>query len=235
MISYFTYAGQRSTDYGILIDSHEGMTTPNRDYEQVDIPGRNGTLTVDNGRYLNVDITYHCGIGMEFQDNMGQFLAWIMSKTGYNRLEDTYQTDYYRMARVKTAPSPSIIGKMKMGTFDMIFDCKPQKYLKTGETEQTFTSNGSITNPTLYTALPLIRVYGTGTLKIGSTTITINSAGSYTDFDCEIQDAFCGSTNCNGKITLNSGNFFSLAPGSNGIVKSGNISRVVITPRWWTL
>lgn len=230
----FTYAGTNSRTYGILIDSHTAYNSPGRDYETVEVPGRNGTLTVDNGRYKNVDVVYHCGIGVGFHTKFNQFKAWLMSKTGYSRLEDSYHTEYFRMARVKSAPSAEYYLKGKAGTFDVEFDCKPQRYLKTGETVQTFTSSGNITNPTLYTALPLIRVYGTGTLNIGGTTIRIDSANTYTDLDCDIQDAFKGTANCNGNITLSSGKFFELAPGYNGISMSG-ISRIEITPRWWTL
>lgn len=234
-MNYFTYAGTSSRTYGILIDSHTGYNTPDRDYETVEVPGRNGTLTVDNGRYQNVDVVYHCGIGIGFHEKYSQFRSWLMSRTGYQRLEDTYHTDQYRMARVKSAPSPEYFGKGKAGKFDLTFDCKPQRFLKTGETSQTFTSSGSITNPTMYSALPLVRVYGTGSLRIGQSTIVINSAGSYTDLDCDIQDAFRGSVNCNGNITLSSGNFFVLAPGYNGISLGSGISQVMITPRWWTL
>lgn len=234
-MNYFTYAGTSSRTYGILIDSHTGYHAPERDYDTVEVPGRNGTLTVDNGRYQNVDLTYHCGIGVGFHAKYNQFRAWLMSYTGYRRLEDTYHTDQYRMARVKSAPSPEYFVRGRAGTFDVTFDCKPQRFLKSGETQQTFSSGGSITNPTLYPALPLVRVYGTGTLTIGSVTIVINSASSYTDLDSEIQDAYCGAINCNGNITLRSGSFFELQPGSNAVSMSSGITQVRITPRWWTL
>lgn len=234
-MNYFKFAGTSSLTHGILIDSHDVYNSPDRDYETVEVPGRNGTLTVDNGRYHNVDITYHCGIGVRFHTHMNSFKAWLMSKTGYQRLEDSYNEEYYRMARVKSAPDPEVIRKAAMGTFDVVFDCKPQRFLKTGETSQTFTGSGSITNPTLFTALPLVRVYGTGAVRIGSNTITINSASSYTDLDSDIQDAFRGAVNCNGNITLNNGNFFELTPGYNSISIGSGISQIVITPRWWTL
>lgn len=235
VVNTFTYAGTSSRAYGILIDSHTAYGAPDRDYETVEVPGRNGTLTVDNGRYQNVDVTYHCGIGVGFHEKYNRFKAWLMSKTGYQRLEDTYHPEHYRMARVKSAPSPEYYLKGKSGTFDVVFDCKPQKFLKSGETQQTFYSSGSITNPTQYTALPLVRVYGTGTLTIGSNTIVINSASSYTDLDCDIQDAFRGAINCNGNITLRSGSFFELLPGSNTVSMGSGISQVRITPRWWIL
>ena len=84
-------------------------------------------------------------------------------------------------------------------------------------------------------ALPLIRVYGTGALAIGNVTITINSASGYTDIDCDLMDAFKGSTNCNGNITLTSGEFFYLDPGENGISFGSGITKVIVKPRWWIL
>lgn len=234
-MNYFKYAGVSSLTHGILIDSHGSYNTPERDYESIEIPGRNGELTIDHGRYKNVDVTYKCGIGVGFHEHINDFKAWLMSQIGYQRLEDSYNPDYYRMARVKSAPNPDVFLKGIAGTFDVVFDCKPQRFLKSGETTQTFTSGGSITNPTRYTALPLVRVYGTGTVRIGAVTIVINSASSYTDIDCEIQDAFRGAVNCNGNITLSSGGFFTLVPGYNYVSVSGSISQVIITPRWWTL
>ncbi len=234
-MNYFTYDGISSLTYGILIEDKNIYDTPVRDYESVEVPGRNGDLTIDNGRYKNIPIGYKCGIGVNFKQNINGFKAWLMSKRGYKRLEDSYENDYFRMARVKSSLNPEVFLKGVSGHFEVMFDCKPQRFLKTGETEQTFTASGSISNPTLYAALPLIRVYGTGALTIGSNTITINSANSYTDIDCDIQDAFKGAVNCNGNITLNSKEFFTLEPGNNGITLGSGISRIIITPRWWTL
>lgn len=234
-MNYFQYAGVRSSTYGILIDHHDADSVPTRDYETVEVPGRNGTLTVDNGRYHNIDLTYTCGIGQNFRSRFADFRAWLFSQTGYQRLEDSYDPLHYRRARVKSVSSLDTALRGSLGTFDVVFDCQPQRFLKSGETAQTFTGSGSLTNPTRYPALPLVRAYGTGTVKIGSNTITINTASSYTDLDCDLQDAYRGATNCNGNITLNSGNFFTLTPGYNGISLGNGISRVEITPGWWTL
>lgn len=233
--NYFVYDNKSSRDFNIVIEEAGTFRAAERDYDSVEVPGRNGELTLDNGRYRNVNLTYKCGIGYDFTDNIDDFFRWLMSHTGYHRLEDSYQTDVYRMARVKSAPSPNLFPRYQGGRFDVVFDCKPQRYLKNGETAQTFSgSSNTISNPTRYEALPLIRAYGTGTLVIGSVTITINSANSYTDIDCDVQDAYKGATNCNGNITLNSGKFPVLKPGSNGISLSG-ISRIELTPRWWTI
>ncbi len=231
----FTYNGKSSSEFGILIDSSTTFKSAERDYETVEVPGRNGDLTLDNGRYRNYDVTYTCGIGLWFKNNINAFKAWLMSNKGYNKLSDSYRKGYYRMARVRNAPDPALFTKVRGGIFDVVFDCKPQLFMESGDIETVFTASGSIYNPTHYEALPLIRVYGTGALSIGSTTITINSANTYTDIDCDIQDCFKGSTNCNGNVTLNSGDFFRLLPGTNNIVLGSGISRISIKPRWWTL
>lgn len=235
-MNYFTFAGKSSQDFGIFIDENTTYNAAVREYETAAVPGRNGDLTIDSGRYSNVDVGYKCNIGnigAGFKANMNAFKAFLLSNVGYKRLEDTYQPDSYRLARVRSAPDPETFRDIA-GAFEVVFDCKPQRFLKSGETAQTFTSSGTLVNPTPYTALPLIRVYGTGTLRVGSTTVVINSANTYTDLDCDIQDAFKGSTNCNGNITLSSGDFPTLPAGSTGISFSG-ISKVEVTPRWWTL
>ena len=86
----------------------------------------------------------------------------------------------------------------------------------------------------MFEAKPLLRVYGTGSVGIGSETLTITSANQYTDIDCDLQDAFKGTTNCNGNIRLSSGSFPVLKPGYTGVTLSG-VSRVEIIPRWFSV
>ena len=119
--------------------------------------------------------------------------------------------------------------------FTVQFDRKPQKFLKSGERVITFTANGQIRNETLFDAKPLVRVYGTGTVSIGEKSIQVVQSNTYVDIDCEIQNAYKEGTNCNGDIRLLSGDFFSLVHGNNGVTISSGISKVEITPRWWTL
>ena len=89
-------------------------------------------------------------------------------------------------------------------------------------------------NPTLFPSKPLIRVYGYGTLTVGSDRITIANTGkAYTDIDSEIMDCFYGTTNVNNKVTFQSNDFPELRPGVTGIAYSGNITKVEITPRWY--
>lgn len=91
-----------------------------------------------------------------------------------------------------------------------------------------------VTNPTLFDALPFLRVYGTGILGIGSHTITITAADVYTDIDCEMMDCFKGSANKNQYVQFSGNDFPTLEPGVNGFSFSG-ITKVEVKPRWWSV
>lgn len=205
-----------------------------RDIETISVPGRNGDLLIDNGRYKNMPVEYR--VQVYGQDNAHHLRSALLAEIGYFRIEDEYEPEIYRVGRLNGPPDVSVAltGVVSM---TITLDCKPQRYLKLGEVERNFTSNGTLYNPTLYTAKPLVRAYGYGAVGVGTNTITITQPVSgetrpYVDIDCELQDAYAGTTNLNSKIQLSSGKFFTLEPGENGVSLDSNISRVVITPRW---
>lgn len=174
----------------------------------------------------------------EFRANIRSLRNWLLANRGYQRLEDTYHPDEYRLARF-SGKIETTAEQLKVGEFDMTFDCKPQRFLKSGDFAITYTKSGSIFNPTFFTSQPKLRVYGKGTLEIGDTIITILSTYpySYIDIDCEIQDAFYenGTTtvNCNPYISLVDGDFFKIDPDVQTITLGSGITKVEIIPRWW--
>ena len=130
---FFVYGGASSRDYGILIDSVSGIwDTPERDSEQIEIPGRNGDLTVDNGRWKNVPGTYTCGIGVDFKANFERFRAVVTAHRGYARLEDSWHPDEYRMAKLTGNIALELIRNGAAATFDVNFSVMPQRFLNSG-------------------------------------------------------------------------------------------------------
>ena len=235
MSDFLRFDNVSTASYGVFLVGNKVYDAPEREFERISIPGRNGDLLIDNGRYSNYELEYDAIIYENFDSNLSNLKNLFMSKTGYCRLEDTFHPDEFRLAKYTGALEMEAVRINDIGHFLLRFDCKPQRFLKSGETAVEFTSSGSINNPTKMVALPLVRVYGTGQLTIGGNTITINTNSSYTDIDCDLQDAFRGTVNCNGNIQLNSGKFFQLNPGSNYVSIGSGITRVIITPRWWRL
>ena len=201
------------------------------------VPGRNGDLIINNKRYQNVDVVYHCIIKKNFSSNYQSLCTHLLKSPGYHRLEDTFHPDHYRLAVFDSTIEPEMLALNKHGTFDLKFSCKPQMWLKTGETAVTFTSGANLTNPTVFIAKPLIRVYGSGDVTIAGRTVHVtNSTYSYVDIDSELEECYYGTNNCNSLVTLKTNNEFPvLNTGSNWIGLGSGIARVVLTPRWWTL
>lgn len=234
MHNQLVFNGKELGDFGVDIRGDSTYKSPERDVETVSIPGRDGDLLIDNGRYKNVTITYPAYILRKFREPsyFDAMRAFMLANTGYQRLEDSFHPEEYRIARLNSAISPDVYDKAKTGEFELEFDCKPQRFLKRGERTKTFTENGVLINDTLFSSKPLIRAYGTGTFYIGNYGVSISAADVYTDIDSDIMDCFKGSANKNAYVSMNS--FPLLAPGSNGITL-GTLSRIDIIPRWFTL
>lgn len=235
MMHYLTFAGKNCRDFGVVISGAKSFGTAERDLEQISIPGRNGDLFYDNGRYKNVTVSYDASIVNRFRENYNGFNAWLMSQDGYKRLEDSYQPDYYRMARFSVGLQAEPVIRLGVGSFTITFNCKPQKFLKSGDVPVKFTAAGNIYNATSFEAKPLIRCYGTsGTATVNGTPVTVTGCSSYVDLDCELMEAYEGSTSRNSTTTLTNGEFPTLEAGENAVSFSG-FSSVEITPRFWTI
>ena len=232
----FTFDGVSSERFGLWISGSGTYGVPERDVEMVSVPGKHGDLEFYNGRYKNITVSYLAsGIIRDFDAKIADFTAWGAAKTGYKRLEDDYHTDYYRLARLITPIEPVIARNLRSALIDIQFDCKPQKFLKSGETVVTLTKTGNITNPTLFRSKPLLRIYGAGTLTIGSFQIKLTNNTTYTDVDCEIMNAYNATDNLNRYLQVTNNLFPELLPGVNKLTFGTGITKVEITPRWWTL
>ena len=216
--------------------------TPERDYEVVHIPGRNGDLVIDNGSYQNVTRKYSISVG-EIDGNFTTLAAgvseWLHSASGYARLEDSYESDYFRLAYyVADAEMENLFHQA--GKMSIEFNCKPARFLKAGERAVPFTTAGSLRNPTFQKSFPKLTVVvsGSGTLTVGDQTITISGLTGSTRMviDSELQDVYEeGSlTNLNSKVSFSDG-FPLLSPGVNAITFTGSITSVEVVPRWWIL
>lgn len=173
------FGGVDSSDYGIYITGEGVYNAPERAVEFVDVPGRNGAIALDQGRFNNITISYPAGtFGMsqeEFREAVSAFRNAVISLRGYQRLEDTYHPDEYRMG-IYTAGlevSPAHYGTA--GEFTIEFECKPQRWLKSGETATTITSGGTLNNPTPFNAGPLLEIEGYGSIYFNGFTVTLGN------------------------------------------------------------
>lgn len=174
----FVYGAVDSHTYGVVISDTNAYDSAGRAVEMITIPGRNGAYAMDHKRYENIEITYHCSIPAtdpaDFISAISDLRNALGALTGYNRLTDDFNDNEYRMAVLKGGVGVTNINP-QAGTFDVLFDCKPQRFLTSGETATAVTSGGTVTNPTLYPASPQLQVWGYGDITINGETLSISN------------------------------------------------------------
>lgn len=176
MFKGLTFGGINSKDYGVYIEGESAFNAPQRDVELIEIPGRNGAYVHDMGRYSNIEVSYPAGLfghsESEFAEKISNFRNAICSKKGYQRLTDDYNPDEYRMGVYSSGldVKPAIL---RAGEFELKFNCKPQRFLTSGDVPVSLDSGDTLTNPTLFESKPLIECKGYGDIGIGDKTISI--------------------------------------------------------------
>lgn len=256
MRNYFTFGDEDSRNYNVYINGSGAFNAPGRAYNMVSIPGRNGDLILSQNRYQNIEVTYPAFISRNFKTSLEAFRSMLLATTSYKKLVDTYNPDEFRAAYFGGGIDVSPTAALHAGEFDVTFNCKPQRFLASGELAVEVASGDAITNPTLFPARPVIYVEGYGNLTIGSDVITIANQFPAIVIDSEILDCYASTgnpivnsaivgaavlgmggyvANANGAVTFATEDFPLLQPSATRITYDSTITKVTITPRWWRL
>lgn len=227
--------GVCSDDVSVIVERYPNINIPARKQEKVSVPGRNGDILIQTDAFENVTQRYDIYISAEKPKlpRIARLVAEWLCVKGYQRLEDSYFLDSYRLASY--AGSLEIENILnRFGRASIEFDCKPQRFLLDGEIVAEFTEAGEIVNPTPFASDPLIKVIGngSGTVTIGEKTISLTGISGYVFLDSDIQDAYKGLENKNASMT---GDFLKIESGLQVVSFTGGITGLEITPRWWTL
>lgn len=140
-----TFDGINSIDYGIYITGEAVYNAPERAVEMVAIPGKNGALAMDDGRFENIEVTYPAGTfgddQPDYRDKVREFRNILAARYGYVRLVDTYNPDEYRLALYKSGLEVESVRYSTAGEFDITFECKPQRFLIVGDLPYDFVTS----------------------------------------------------------------------------------------------
>lgn len=210
-----------SRNYGVYITGEAVYNAPERDVEMIGIPGRNGAYALDNGRFQNIEVTYLAGITADTEANFRQaisdFRNFLCSKKGYVRLTDDYNPDEYRMAIYKSGLEVTP-AQLRAGEFDITFECKPQRFLTSGETATSVSNNGTLTNPTLFESRPLLQFTGYGDISVNGTQVSISDSDAIGRMLLANESTYGGGID----IPLSSGNLALLNTGDSITLESGS-------------
>lgn len=174
------FGGISSAAYDLYIGGEGVWNAPARAVEVVEIPGRNGSIAIDQGHYENVTVVYTIinneASLADFRTKIDAFRNAICSQKGYQRLADSFHPDEYRLAMFVDGMEVKPINYTAAAEFEIKFNCKPQRFLTSGESEVTVTTGDELYNPTQYEAGPLIEAVGYGTIDLNGKEIEIDNA-----------------------------------------------------------
>ena len=239
-LNKLVYNGIDMREYGLYVSGDKTFDSPKKDYNKVSIPGRSGDLYFWNGSYSNVTLKYSAILIEDINTTAEIIRSIFLEPNDYVRIEDSYHPDEYRMG-IFIGPLEFNPIRLQAATTTLSFDCKPQRWLKSGEEEISVTANATstIANATPYDAKPLIRLTGnsTPTITLGGVSFTVESSSDYyTYIDCDTQDCYkiqnSQKVSLNNKITID--DFPVIKSGGSSITVPSGIT-LKITPRWYIL
>ena len=140
---YFIFGDVKSSDYGVWISGGGTFNAPARRYKEYVVPGRNGTLTIDEGAYEEAEVTYPAFIARYFPANVEAFRNAIMAQNGYVRMTDSYHPDEYYLARYMAGLEVDTLPAGRGGSFELTFKRDPRRFLLSGEEAITYPPGSS--------------------------------------------------------------------------------------------
>jgi predicted phage tail component-like protein len=221
--AYFVFKGTNSLDLDIAIDDPwmppEEM--PEEEVEYIEIPGRDGYLTVNKGRKKPITKMLRGALFDErYQSAIEKWLE------GEGSLILSTEPDCYYNAR--------IVGNVKyyynfegVKSFTVNFICQPYKYLLSSNNPITLTTPMTFINPGSE-SYPLITVYGSGLvdLEVNSQMLHLDIDGHIT-LDSELMESYKDNA-----LETFTGEFPILIEGLNSITWTGTVTEVEVIPRW---
>lgn len=244
-MSYFTYNGRSSAEFGLHIEKKDVFSAPEYDAEFISIPGRSGDIINPNRRFANIKVTYTVFLARKNIAALAAVLrdikGWLYSEPDrYHEITDSYDAEYFRYGVI--SGNLDIEEQLnKVGSFTVTFNCKPYKYSFAGQkTVAADSSELTITNPTAFESRPYIKLYGSGTVRLmimpdgqGTTTWVISDVDEYIEIDSELMNCFKDTILKNNTVTGDG--FPMLKSGTTTIACAGNVQRIEVIPRWCCL
>lgn len=243
--------GVSSDDVGVVVEHYPGITLPKRKMEVVQIPGRNGDFIIDQGAFENYEQSYQVFLDERryggLKAAMPKVANWLMGTSGYQRLEDSYFPDVYRMAYVENGPEFSSWFNI-YGEGTLTFNCAPQKFYKIGEREIAINSGDTLRNPSGFWAEPILKVTMSvnGTNAYGEITFTTEGVAKrviltqcWTPLVIDVKDHTATYTVNNTPTDYSPslfGQYENMRLGKDTMITwEGYVDSVSVIPRWWTI
>ena len=138
MRSTIIFNGKSSDDFGLVVEYFPESVHAARRGELTPIPGRNGVIVREDGSFDSYVQTYQIWFRKTSENprdtyaNARAVADWLLNSRGFLRLEDSYEPDFFRLARYSGSLNVETVLR-NHGRATIQFDVQPQRYLKSGD------------------------------------------------------------------------------------------------------
>lgn len=221
-------------DLELLLET-PSIPTSNEDVEEVEVEGRNGTVTIKKGTYPNKIIPLKFTLKRKYNESIEDFYLRVQEVEDWLEfIEDDNLVLYLKPNRkyiVKRIEKDDITTESQIfAKIQANFICEPFMYLL-DEQYIELKNNSNIYYQGTAHGECNIKIYGNGSIQltINSETVQINNVNEYVELDSKL--LLCLNKDKTSKSRDMIGHFPLLTKGVNNISWTGNVSKVEILPR----
>ena len=235
MKNYIIYNGLHSfEDMNVLVDT---LSIPfvNEVIENIEVNGRNGSLTIRNGNYLDRVIPFKFTVLRLLNEPIEQFIDRVDNALNWLELEGNNELITYLRPNKKYIVKAINKGEIEIENSRFIniegeFICEPFIY-ELNEASVVLTQASNLYYQGTVPGECNIKIYSSGDvqLTINDNTVQINDVDQYVELDSKF--LLCLNLDKTSKTRDMVGNFPLLTRGKNEISWAGNISKIEIFPR----
>lgn len=165
---YFYFNERYSTDTDLKVIKRHSPPVAKKNYREINIEGRDGTLYEDLGTYndieISVDVNFKVNSQDEWEDKFRYLKLWLCGDIDVNN-ELSFSDDMSFFYKVKKVEIDNVERVLKrIGRFRIIFYCEAFKYSRSGQTKRNLTQ--TVINDYGLIAHPIYTITGSGTCTI---------------------------------------------------------------------
>lgn len=185
MMPWFIWKGKNSySDYGLWIKKLPDRVRPNERYEEIEIPGRAGSLIMLEGDDVYASYQMRITVWARNTLNINEINKWL---TGAGNLIICTDESKIVEARVVDSVTFSRVGNNLMQA-TILFLCSPLRKNRYYTNDYiSLNANGTIVNPGDVPSRPKVAVTGTGTItvSIGGEAMSFSGVNGTILVDCD--------------------------------------------------
>ena len=212
--------------WGLRITEPPIIPPTKRIVDSIKVDGREGTLTLLKGWE---DITFRMRVallGTDIHSRFREILPVILAAKSIYFSNDN--SVYYKIKHSYAGGLEYILSILY--DFQITIVCEPFRYIR-NVAPITLTEPGNVMNPGGVFALPIIKVYGTGsqTLTVGGKPTKLNILAGNLTLDSALMECYQGDVAQNNQMQ---GPFPILSTGTTAITWSDGITKIEMEPGW---